>query len=305
MPSVLELQWTLDNRLHFFFFFPAPYNYKHFSTPAGYVNEIKPARMTAGGSGGRLWRAARFTENQLTSSGLKNLQTTILFVWLHVFQQLIIAPSTSLVIVIFGFCILSLRLRIPYWSLGHTVCLGPGKWSFFFAVSLWDLCWTARKEEHVCAQGGKETDSPGSRQKHYNSENNPQPLPNCVFEPDGSRSCCKNLHVQDLEWILFDLRVKNVNLFHWTCHCFLICTTHSQFLLHEATNTFRVSFLTLLMELFAHRWLDGRGTAACQSDRHCLPNPSKGRKWMCVGQWGWRGQSHMCNVMCVGLQCVY
>lgn len=60
--------------------------------------------MTVGGSGG-------FPDHQLTSLGLKNLQTTILFVWLHVCQQLIIAPSASLVIIIFCFFILSLLLR--------------------------------------------------------------------------------------------------------------------------------------------------------------------------------------------------
>lgn len=86
--------------------------------------------MTVGGGEGCLWRAARLPDNQLTSLGLQNLQTTILFVWLHVFQQLIIPPSTSLVMIILGFFILSLLLRIPYnfstpacWSTRWVQCL--------------------------------------------------------------------------------------------------------------------------------------------------------------------------------------
>lgn len=39
--------------------------------------------------------------------------------------------------------------------------------------ALQDFSWTCRKEVHVCEYGGKETNSPRTWPKHYNTENNP------------------------------------------------------------------------------------------------------------------------------------
>lgn len=45
--------------------------------------------------------------------------------------------------------------------------------SELIAETLWDFSWMSRKEEHVCAYGGKEVNSLRTGPKHYNRENNP------------------------------------------------------------------------------------------------------------------------------------